>query len=339
MALKWALDEEYLHVRLVTDCLILVMQVAGAKKISLLYKTLCDHYHTLTYVISDPLFHRNHLHGFCKETRNLPTINNILNRKTLKIIGKIDMGDFRFGASSIVGYVDGVLLIHVSLRWVNNGANTIFLWNLTIKKILEIPPYESLKKRDVNFGFGFDSLSGVYKVVDVNLKYYESKTKVYNLSSRSWTSPKQTSCSIDNVVYLSKYSRSINFKGGIYWLAKVEEKGKSMTHYLRFNLSSETFNCLKLPDFKPESGLHERWRRLSVLYDSIALIDCSGMGYFGHVHVWVMRKDITNKVDSWVELCKLDLRRKSFVFLKNNGDVYLRKARTIGVYDLDTLLC
>ncbi|XP_074303479.1 uncharacterized protein LOC141637927 [Silene latifolia] len=32
MALKWALDEGYLHVRLVTDCLILVMQVVGAEK-------------------------------------------------------------------------------------------------------------------------------------------------------------------------------------------------------------------------------------------------------------------------------------------------------------------
>ncbi|XP_074300884.1 uncharacterized protein LOC141632220 [Silene latifolia] len=31
-ALKWALDEGYLHVRLVTDCLVLVMQVAGAEK-------------------------------------------------------------------------------------------------------------------------------------------------------------------------------------------------------------------------------------------------------------------------------------------------------------------
>ncbi|XP_074306700.1 uncharacterized protein LOC141641960 [Silene latifolia] len=31
-ALKWALDEGYLHVRLVTDCLALVMQVAGAEK-------------------------------------------------------------------------------------------------------------------------------------------------------------------------------------------------------------------------------------------------------------------------------------------------------------------
>ncbi|XP_074315648.1 uncharacterized protein LOC141651853 [Silene latifolia] len=32
MALKWALNEGYLHVRLVTDCLTLVMQVAGAEK-------------------------------------------------------------------------------------------------------------------------------------------------------------------------------------------------------------------------------------------------------------------------------------------------------------------
>ncbi|XP_074290880.1 uncharacterized protein LOC141617599 [Silene latifolia] len=32
MALKWALDKGYLHVKLVTDCLNLVMQVAGAEK-------------------------------------------------------------------------------------------------------------------------------------------------------------------------------------------------------------------------------------------------------------------------------------------------------------------
>ncbi|XP_074306694.1 uncharacterized protein LOC141641953 [Silene latifolia] len=32
MALKWALDEGYLHVRLVTDCLNLVLQAAGAEK-------------------------------------------------------------------------------------------------------------------------------------------------------------------------------------------------------------------------------------------------------------------------------------------------------------------
>ncbi|XP_074293020.1 uncharacterized protein LOC141619908 [Silene latifolia] len=31
-ALKWALDDGHLHVRLVTDCLVLVMQVAGAEK-------------------------------------------------------------------------------------------------------------------------------------------------------------------------------------------------------------------------------------------------------------------------------------------------------------------
>ncbi|XP_074305425.1 uncharacterized protein LOC141640590 [Silene latifolia] len=32
MTLKWALDEGYLHIRLVTDCLNLVLQVAGAEK-------------------------------------------------------------------------------------------------------------------------------------------------------------------------------------------------------------------------------------------------------------------------------------------------------------------
>ncbi|XP_074278505.1 uncharacterized protein LOC141602092 [Silene latifolia] len=42
MALKWALDEGCLHVRLVTDCLILVMQVAEAEKAIASVKCIID---------------------------------------------------------------------------------------------------------------------------------------------------------------------------------------------------------------------------------------------------------------------------------------------------------
>ncbi|XP_074288298.1 uncharacterized protein LOC141613462 [Silene latifolia] len=52
MALKWALDEGYLHVRLVTDCLNLVMQVVGAEKafasvncIIHDFKSIASHFH------------------------------------------------------------------------------------------------------------------------------------------------------------------------------------------------------------------------------------------------------------------------------------------------------
>ncbi|XP_074282783.1 uncharacterized protein LOC141607326 [Silene latifolia] len=51
-ALKWDLDEGYLHVRLVTDCLVMVMQVAGAEKpiasISCIIqdiKSIASHFH------------------------------------------------------------------------------------------------------------------------------------------------------------------------------------------------------------------------------------------------------------------------------------------------------
>ncbi|XP_074297709.1 uncharacterized protein LOC141628467 [Silene latifolia] len=52
MALRWALDERYLHVRLVTDCLNLVLQAAGAEKpiasISCIIhdiKSIASHFH------------------------------------------------------------------------------------------------------------------------------------------------------------------------------------------------------------------------------------------------------------------------------------------------------
>ncbi|XP_074314995.1 uncharacterized protein LOC141651172 [Silene latifolia] len=274
---------------------------------------------------------------------------NIISSETFATIENIELcksHDDR-PISSIKGCVDGVLLAHTTtLGFYNNEVNVIFLWNPTLRKVVDIPLYGSLRKKccDAEFGFGFDSVSNIYKVVALYLEKNYLKIKVYNLGTRSWTSNKVKRSSIDNVKYTSNNtSRGVNFEGCVYWLAKAETTENKKTHYLCFNLSSEALTCSKLPDVKRDAPIKDVLRELSVLYDSLALVDTSvHTSYRDVIRVWIRRKNNTTNdvLFSWVELYNLDFHGRSFLYLTNNGKLYLQwpvfGVTTTLVYDLKT---
>ncbi|XP_074314968.1 F-box/kelch-repeat protein At3g06240-like [Silene latifolia] len=267
---------------------------------------------------------------------------NIRNNETLATIKKIKLcesHDYYPFINSIKGCVDGVLLAHTILRECskNNRENVIFLWNPTLRKVVVIPLYGPLKKtEDVTFGFGFDSVSNIYKVVALSLEKNVLKTMVYNLGSCSWISPKVKGCSIDNVQYLSRVSRSLNYEGCVYWL--IQTTGNHETHYLCFNLSTEALTSSKLPDVKGDKmQVMFTSRRLAVLYESLALVDYS-VGRLEHIRVWIKRRDGTiSSIFTWVELYNIDCNGR-FLYLTNNGNVYLESEAvnelTVSVYDM-----
>ncbi|XP_074314985.1 putative F-box only protein 11 [Silene latifolia] len=300
-------------------------------------------------IICEPSFHQHHLHQLRKNnvhgykyylTTNGGTYRSVdvKSSETLATIEEIKLckSHYEDCLICIKACVDGVLLVSTIY------VKVIFLWNPTLGKVVDIPLYEALKKirlYDVVFGFGFDSVSNIYKVVALYLeKNNDLKTMVYNLGSRSWTSPKMERSSIDNAKHLSHLSRSLNFEGCIYCLSKAEITSENDTHYLCFNLSSEALTCAKLPDGKIIKYAPIR-RRLAVLYDSLALVDDSredGLGSI-HFHVWMRRKDSTTSSEfSWVKLYNLDCDAKYFTYLANNGILYLQAwPPNIGsVYDL-----
>ncbi|XP_074304682.1 F-box/kelch-repeat protein At3g06240-like [Silene latifolia] len=265
---------------------------------------------------------------------------NICSGRTPETVHNIDVSAFCRGIKLIRGYVDGLLLLHVNSPRVNSRQNAIFLWNPMLGKVIDIPVSESLMKftdSNVGFGFGFDTRSNNYKLVALNLKFYDQKTLVYNLGSGSWTSPKEKGGSIENVKYLSKTSHTFNFEGEIYWLARVGRKANNVTHYLGFNLSSEAFTCSKLPDFKYERHLNQESRSLASIHESLALVDCSVYKHSRHIRVWMRRKDKTTSNKSWIELYNLDCRSKTLLNVTRNGEAYLKSWSAyeyISVYDL-----
>ncbi|XP_074314986.1 putative F-box protein At3g25460 [Silene latifolia] len=316
-------------------------------------------------VICDPRFHQQH-HLHQSRTKNIQSWEyelfnlyryfgqtkyfdfatsalNICSRRTPETVDNIDVKEFCRGKVFILAYIDGLVLLSVTSRRVDRRENAIFLWNPVLGKVIDIPVSKTLMmftNSNVGFGFGFDTRSNDYKLVALNLKFYDQKTKVYNLGSRSWTSPKEKRGSIDNVKYLSKTSHTFNFEGEIYWLARVGRKANNVTHYLRFNLSSEAFTCSKLPDFKyDKKRLRQESRRLLSMHESLALVDCSSYSKSEHIRVWLRRKNNTSSIDSWIELYKLNTRRKTLVNLTSNGEAYLRSWSmngriTLYVYDL-----
>ncbi|XP_074314977.1 F-box/kelch-repeat protein At3g06240-like [Silene latifolia] len=266
---------------------------------------------------------------------------NICSGRTPETVHNIDVSAFCRGIKLTRGYVDGLVLLHVTSPRVNRSENAIFIWNPMLGKVIDIPVSKRLMmftNSNVGFGFGFDTRSNDYKLVALNLKFYDKKTLVYNLGSGSWTSPKEKRGSIENVKYLSKSSHTFNFEGEMYWLARVGRKANNVTHYLRFNLSSEAFTCSKLPDFKyDKQRLPQESRRLLSMHESLALVDCSSYSQSGHIRVWMRRKDNTSSIDSWIELYKLNTRCKTLVNLTSNGEAYLKSwspYAKIYVYDL-----
>ncbi|XP_074315854.1 uncharacterized protein LOC141652117 [Silene latifolia] len=275
---------------------------------------------------------------------------NIRSSETFARIETIELCKSHSGhvLTIIQGCVDGVLLVRTNFSHGKTRVIVIFLWNPTLRKVVDIPFYESLKKPgcDVLLGFGFDSVSNNYKVVALN--FNDLKTTVYNFGSRSWSSPKQQRGLIDNNVKFLSISRSLNFEGCVYRLAK----GKliwgenNATHYLCFNLSTEALTCSKLPDIKRDDALMmfsrapncKALRRLSVLYDSLALVDYCGDSPFRHI-LWIRRNDSTTSSGfAWVQLYNLDFNFKSILYLTNNGNLYLESwsgnPKTISVYNL-----
>ncbi|XP_021848440.2 putative F-box protein At3g16210 [Spinacia oleracea] len=236
---------------------------------------------------------------------------------------------------NLVGYVDGVLLIHTHNPCVNRGFNRILLWNPSIRKVFQVPPCNAnaQNKTDINFGFGYDQVSNEYKVVAVDMKYCYSKTRVYRLGTDSWSFAKEKrSYPIIPKLFLKKFSSTTNFEGAIHWLGSDGRRRKSRySHLLRFDLTTEAYTCIKLPDVEFKEYRKQPPKRfLSVLDRKLAILDIG----VANVCIWVMENNGTTNGCSWTKQYNVDLRVQKFLYLKENGELlFYRKFQELLSYD------
>ncbi|CAI8597606.1 unnamed protein product [Vicia faba] len=237
------------------------------------FRCVCKSWNSL---ISDNKFSRKHFN--LSTTRDLHVISydEPLNRFVLKSyplqsvftdlttnftqLGFPYNSPFEHNLHYIVGSCDGILCL------VDYHNSFVVLWNPSIRKFKELPPFEYPELPPaVKYGFGYDHVSHNYKVVVVYDYSTQdtTKIKVYTLTTNSsWRN-------IQTLPFPSEFGYDqpgIHVRGTINWLAYT--KWPLPPFIVSFDLGNES--CQKI--FPPQHGLIDRRSRLCVLRDCLCIV-------------------------------------------------------------------
>ncbi|XP_058782111.1 F-box/kelch-repeat protein At3g23880-like [Vicia villosa] len=247
-------------------------------------------------LISDPVFVKKHL--YLSTTRRLlcvsynPSFRFILNSYSLQSVFpdtnySITRFQFPFGVISkryshyIVGSCDGILCV-ANYRFPPDFKHVVVLWNPSIRKFKELPPFENptdLDRRIITYGLGYDHVSHDYKLLVLYNSFLKGViAKVYTLKADSWRTIKRFPSDFGR---LADYGRGIYVSGTINWMIR-------QCWIVSFDLVTESYQKI-LP---PRQQTEPKYLGLSVLRDWLCIISYND--------VWVMKE--YGILDSWTKL-------------------------------------
>jgi F-box interacting protein len=205
---------------------------------------------------------------------------------------------------SIVGSCNGILCV------AHQYTSFIQLWNPSIRKVKELPPFEEPPYPSYRhtYGFGYDFVTDSYKVVVISFYHLpndrvndKTEVKVNTLGTNFWKNMQEFPFGMPDCIASGKF-----VGGTINWLAS-EHWHQSPCFIVSLDLGKESFRKVSLPDYYGE--IDESLLFLSVLRDSLCLM-------YGH-EVWIM-KEYGNE-DSWTKLFTVSYMRdpsKSYYLTK-----------------------
>lgn len=189
------------------------------------------------------------------------------------------------------GQIKGIFCLHVVIndleKFLAQGMDVsdLILWNPTTKEDKIIPkcPRHPNGLSFNMFGFGFDSITKDYKVVQVPLRRLEGRhlAELYNFSTNSWRT-------LDVVVPISADDYHINdcksYLNGVYHWYINGDMGNGFI--LSFNFTTELFGKILLP-----SGINSKsycGGRVFVLNGSLAVLERDNVTKI--CKIWVMNE-------------------------------------------------
>ncbi|KFK24289.1 hypothetical protein AALP_AAs62367U000700 [Arabis alpina] len=202
-----------------------------------------------------------------------------------------DLGKFRSGNEmlsswkrnqvKIVGSSNGLVCIYQK----KGGAFLYIPITGDSKKLPDLDLPEVVDEVRVDFeilGFGFDVITHDYKVVKfVIRKDGEVYANVYSLKTDSWKR-------IRDMRYRHvQYSSSVVLNGAIHWIVKLEEEGENKRVVAAFDLKTQEFRDILLPDEAEECNHFTMKLDVSSLKGCLCVFySCFDM----HNDIWVMNK-------------------------------------------------
>ncbi|XP_058772335.1 F-box/kelch-repeat protein At3g23880-like [Vicia villosa] len=214
------------------------------------------------------------------------------------------------GLDYFVGSCHGILCL------TNKYGTLLLLWNPSIRKYKELPlfqrPLNNSGRTDVDFGFGYDHVNHVYKVVAVlsYVSYDVTKTevKVHTLGTDFWKSIHEFPFGCVSVAHSGQF-----VAGAINWLAYNRSHHSFI---VSFDLEKESYQQILPPDNTTAC-------RLGVWKDCMWLI--SGRD------LWLM-KEYGNK-ESWTKLFTISCDFSKVIDILDDDRVLLEYMDKMIVYN------
>ncbi|RHN61310.1 putative F-box domain, galactose oxidase/kelch, beta-propeller, F-box associated interaction [Medicago truncatula] len=205
---------------------------------------------------------------------------------------------------TLIGSCNGLLAMsHGVMAFTHpNAPNEIAIWNpytgkYRIIPFLPLPIPNILQSDNPNrgclcvHGFGFDSLSGDYKLLrisyllDLQNPFYDPHVRLFSLKTNSWKI-------IPNFPYALYYTRTMGVfvenSSSLHWVASRKIQPFQSDLILAFNLSLETFNEVPLPD---EIGEQVNSKSFKIRVADLGGCLCMTVDYKDtKIDVWVMKE-------------------------------------------------
>lgn len=194
----------------------------------------------------------------------------------------------------IVGCCNGVVCLSDDDED-TSSLDMIILWNPSIRRklTLTLPMFYSIESEEsfAVLGFGYDKMSDDYKVVSLaydDCSLIRPQVEVYTMKTGIWREvmfPNNLPC-----FYVRPSWSQIFSNGCVHWIASDPTPGVSHYSILTFDISTELFGEIQLPEF-----LAKEFLMVSVVGESLVVIHSSNRNVHrlesGSTYmVWVMKE-------------------------------------------------
>ncbi|KAJ9558175.1 hypothetical protein OSB04_012789 [Centaurea solstitialis] len=227
----------------------------------------------------------------------------------------------------IIGCCNGVVCLSDDGEFIEGafGLFNIILWNPSIRRKLTLPHpmFYSLRFENpiVVLGFGYDKMSDDYKVVCLTSSSpARPKVEVYTVKTGIWREvmfPRNLRC-----FCIIQYCSRIFSNGSVHWIARDPTPGVSHRSIITFDITTELFGEIQLPEFPADGSL-----MLSVVGESLAVTHSSELSFdglkSGNTYMVMVMKEYKNPA-SWTMLYHMHYTGLAMgrpLRLRNNGDM------------------
>ncbi|CAA7015956.1 unnamed protein product [Microthlaspi erraticum] len=263
---------------------------------------------------------REHLHGGGSDT--------VVDEDDRRVMLKLNAKSYRRNWVEIIGSSNGLLCI-------SPGGSAIFFYNPTTGESKRLPETARPKSKEYGeqfqtYGFGFDDLTCDYKVVKLIADNDDViNASVYSLKSDTWRR-------IGDLRYEHNdgFHSGVNFNGAIHWVFTLKEGDQSQRLVLAFDLETEAFREMPLPD-EAEDCPH-RFKNF-VVGNLNGRLCVTNSCYEVHDDVWVMNE--YGEASSWSRI-RISLLYRSLKPLcslaKNREEVLMELDGEMVLYNFAT---